>query len=165
MGLIYILICAPTYKSKCAYLCLEELQRQFTHAVGERATTAKTESLSPFCRNMMTVLCKKYNNLENVDKLSDIARKVDNVKAVMQDNIDISLQNCVKLESIERQAEELQLQANVFKKDANKLKNKMRCKEIRLKIIIGVIVLAVLGGIIGFIVYKTKNNSSSPAPA
>lgn len=156
MGLIYILICAPTYKGKCAYLCLEELQKQFTHMVGERAMTAKTESLSAHCRNMMSVLCKKYNNLENVDKLSDIARKVDNVKAVMQDNIDVSLQNCVKLENIERQAEELQLQANVFKKNANELKNKMRCKEIRLKIIMAVLILAVIGAIVGIIVWQSK---------
>lgn len=166
LGLIYILICVPSYKAKCAYLCLDELQRQFMHSVGEKATTAKTEQYSSHCRNMMTILCKKYNDLEKVDKMAAVAKKVENVKIVMQDNVDAALQNCVKLENIERQAEELQMQAGVFKKNANELKNKIRCKEIRLKLIIATCVLAVLGAIIGIIAYmvdkdKKANSSTS----
>ena len=126
MGMIYILICAQSYKAKCAYVCLEELQRQFIHSVGERAVTAKPDSLSGHCRSLFTVLTDKFNDLAKVDKLGDIARKVDRVKDVMQDNIDVSLANCVKLESIERQAEELQVQAGVFKSRSTELKQKMR---------------------------------------
>ena len=84
----------------------------------------------------MQVLCKKYNDLATVDKLAAVAKKVENVKVVMQDNVDIALQNCVKLENIEKQAEELQQQAGVFKKNANELKNKMRCKEICLNCVL-----------------------------
>jgi hypothetical protein len=41
-----------------------------------------------------------------VDKLASVARKVDTVKLVMQENVDAALQNCVKLESIEKAAGE-----------------------------------------------------------
>ena len=39
-----------------------------------------------------------------MDKLAAVAKKVDSVKLVMQENVDIALQNCVKLESIEKAA-------------------------------------------------------------
>jgi hypothetical protein len=161
MGLIYILITTQKYKDKCAYQCLEEWQRSFTQQWGNIATTAKSESLTSRCNNVMSVMMQKFNNLENADKLSHITRKVEAVKAVMQDNIDVSLKNCVKLENIERQAEDLQMQCHVFKKGAGDLKNKMRCKEIRMKIIIGFIVLAVIGGIVGVVAWQSKKNTSS----
>jgi hypothetical protein len=165
MGLIYILICATNYKSKTAYLCLEELQRNFVHACGEKATTAKFDQLSSHCRSMMSVLCKKFNDISKVDKLADISRKVDNVKAVMQDNIDVSLQNCVKLESIHRQAEDLQMQAGVFKKSAGDLKNKMRCEQIKGRLWLAFFVLLLIGGIVGLIMWQTGGKSDpSQAP-
>ena len=74
--------------------------------VGQKACTAESEQYSSLCRNLMQVLCKKYNDLATVDKLAAVAKK-ENVK-VMQDNVDVALQNCVKLENIEKQAEELQ---------------------------------------------------------
>ena len=92
-----------------------------------------------------------------VDKLAAVSKKVDSVKLVMQENVDIALQNCVKLESIERAAEELQQQAGVFKRNANELKKKMWWKNIKMKLIIAAIVLTILGIIVAVIVVMTKN--------
>ncbi len=52
----------------------------------------------------MNALAVKYDDIAKVDKLASVSRKVDSVKLVMQQNIDVALQNCVKLESIEKQA-------------------------------------------------------------
>ena len=80
----------------------------------------------------------------------------------MQDNVNVALQNCVKLESIESVAEELQQQAGVFKRSANDLRKKMWWKNMRMKLIIGVLILAVLGIIIGVAVsYSQQNNNNS----
>jgi vesicle-associated membrane protein 4 len=76
----------------------------------------------------------------------------------MQDNIDVALRNCVKLESIEAQAEELQQQAGVFKKSAHELKNKMWWKNMKMWLIIAFIVLVILGIIIGVAVAYSKKN-------
>jgi hypothetical protein len=56
------------------------------------------------CNTLLSKLCKKYDNLNEVDKLASVALKVDSIKLVMQDNVDMALQNCVKLESIEKAA-------------------------------------------------------------
>lgn len=96
-----------------------------------------------------------------MDKLAAVSRKVESVKLVMQDNVNVALQNCVKLESIEEVAEELQQQAGVFKRSANDLRKKMWWKNMRMKLIIGFLILAVLGIIIGVAVAYSKQNNSS----
>ena len=137
-------------------MCLEELQRTFIAKAGDKAATAKDRSLDRSCSSLLLKICQKYDNLAEVDKLAAVAKKVDSVKLVMQENVDIALQNCVKLESIEKAAEELQQQAGVFKRNANELKKKMWWKNMKMKLIIAAIVIIILGIIIGVIVLMTK---------
>jgi hypothetical protein len=66
--------------------------------------SAKDRSLDKYCAEFMQRICQKYDNVAEVDKLAAVARKVDTVKIVMQENVDAALQNCVKLESIEMAA-------------------------------------------------------------
>jgi len=77
---------------------------QFVSKVGDKASTAKDRSLDKQCSGLLQKICQKYDNLAEVDKLASVARKVDTVKLVMQENVDAALQNCVKLESIEKAA-------------------------------------------------------------
>lgn len=104
---------------------------QFAVAAGDKATTARERSLEKVGAPILQKLCKKYDNLAEVDKLASVSKKVESVKLVMQQNVDLALQNCVKLESIEKAAEELQQQAGVFKRNANDLKKKMWWKNIK----------------------------------
>ncbi len=131
MGLIYILICKLDYPQRVAHACLEELQRSFSSKFGDKATTAKERSLDKSANSIFQTICQKYDNLAQVDKIAAVTRKVESVKLVMQENVDLALQNCVKLESIEKAAEELQQQAGVFKRNANELKKKMWWKNIK----------------------------------
>jgi len=50
---------------------------------------------------------------------------VEAVKVVMQDSIEMALQNCVALESIDQKADELQSQAGMFKTRAKNLRRQM----------------------------------------
>ncbi len=74
--------------------------------MGDKARTAKDRSLDSTCRTLLQKICQKYDNLNEVDKLASVSQKVDSIKLVMQDNVDMALQNCVKLESIEKAAGE-----------------------------------------------------------
>lgn len=95
MSLIYILICQHNYPQRCAHACLQELQRSFRSKAGDKATTAKDRQLDKACLNLFQVLCKKYNNLAEVDKLAAVAKKVETVKLVMQ----VSLEEFLSLPS------------------------------------------------------------------
>lgn len=156
MGLIYILICQASYPQRCAHMGLEELQRTFTAKVGDKAITAKDRALDKTASSLLLKICQKYDNLAEVDKLAAVSKKVDTVKLVMQENVDMALQNCVKLESIEKAAEDLQQQAGVFKRNANELKNKMWWKNMKMRLIIAAVVLVILGIIIAIAVVMSK---------
>jgi len=162
IGLIYLAIVQANYPTRVAHALLEDLRVQFTSKVdGHKATTAKDRVFDRSCTAAFDKLCRKFDNLDEVDKLSALTKKVDTVKLTMQENIEVALQNCVKLESIEAQAEELQQQAGVFKKSAAELKNKMWWKNMKMWLIIGFIILAVIGIIIGIIVAETRSTSNS----
>lgn len=165
-GLIYILICKLSYPPRCAQACLEELQRSFITKAEGKATTAKDRQLDKVCANLLQKICQKYDNVAEVDKLASVAKKVDTVKLVMQENVDLALKNCVKLESIERSAEDLQQQAGIFKRNANELKKKMWWKNVKLWLIIGTIIIIILAIIIGVAVsYSKKTAAASPTTA
>ena len=152
------MICKSNYPQRVAHAALEELQRQFMAKAGDKASTAKEKALDKQCGSILLRICEKYDNLAEVDKLASVSRKVDTVKLVMQENVDLALQNCVKLESIEKAADDLQQQAGVFKRSAHDLKKKMWWKNIKMYLIIGFIVLAIIGCIAGVIAYMVEQN-------
>jgi propanediol dehydratase small subunit len=53
----------------------------------------------------------------------------------MQQNIELSLQNAVKLEDIRDRAENLSNQASVFKKKGKELKNNMQWRNIKVNVV------------------------------
>lgn len=158
---IYILICKLSYPQRCAHSCLEELQRTFVAKAGDKAKISKERALDKTCSSLLSKICQKYDNLADVDKLASVTLKVESVKLVMQENVDLALQNCVKLESIEKAAEELQQQAGVFKRSAGELKNRMWWKNIKMKLILGGIILAIVGIIVGVIAYYAKQGNDA----
>lgn len=142
--LVYVLICNTKYPLRCAHACLEELQRTFQEKAGDRAATAKERSLDRPCSSFMQALCAKYNDVQQVDKLAGLAHKVNSVKLVMQENVDAALQNCVKLDHIERQAEELHQAAGIFNDSSRRLRNKLWWKNMKMNLIIGGSVLVII---------------------
>ena len=108
---------------------------------------------------MLQKLCAKYDNLADIDKVAAVSRKVESVKLVMQENVSMALRNVVKLESIQQAAEELQQQAGIFQKQSKDLKNKMWWKNMKMKLIIAFIVLAIIGIIVGVAVAYAKQNN------
>jgi hypothetical protein len=68
---------------------------------GPEAANAKEKTYNKTCASLFNSICKKYDNLTEVDKLAAVQKKIQNVQLVMQENVSLALENCVKLESIE----------------------------------------------------------------
>ncbi len=92
------------------------------------------------------------------NKLNEVKYKVNIVKDVMHDNINLALENTTKLENIEVQSEELQQVAGIFKRNATNLRKKMWWKNFKMKAAIFFIFASILSIIIGIGVYIDKNN-------
>lgn len=156
-GLIYILIAALNYPQRQSLQLLDELKVNFSEKCDHlKALNSKERALDDVCKSMLVSLCRKYDNLVQIDKIADLSAKVDSVKLVMQENIDIALQNCVKIESLEEAAEQLSAQAGAFSRNATALKRKVCWKTMQFKIIAVVLCLFLLGLIIGLSYYFYK---------
>jgi hypothetical protein len=156
-GLFYVVVVASNYPRRVAVQFLEDLQQQFNTKAGAKAMSARENGLTSSTKTLVSKLCAKYDHVQEIDALSAVQAKVDDVKLVMQENVDQALANCVKLENIETRAEELQQQAGVFKKNAKDLRKKMWWKNCKTKLVlvfifviictaIGLIATASLGG-------------------
>mmetsp|Transcript_20169 Transcript_20169/g.61237 ORF Transcript_20169/g.61237 Transcript_20169/m.61237 type:complete len:126 (-) Transcript_20169:91-468(-) len=100
--------------------------------------------LTRMMSSTLAKLCAKYDNLEELDQLTALNVKVNNVKLTMQDNVRQALEGTHKIEALEKSAEELQAQAGVFKKQAHDLRKHMWWKNCKMKIIIFLVILAIL---------------------
>ena len=72
--------------------------------MGDKATSARDRALDKTCAALLMKICQKFDNLQEVDKLAAVAKKIETVKLVMPKNVDLALQDCVRVESIERAA-------------------------------------------------------------
>jgi len=102
-------------------------------------------------------MCKKYDDLSKVDKTSALIGKVDEVKVQMQDNISAMLKNTEQAESLAERSDQLNEQASVFKKKSTDLRKQMRCKNLKMTIILTVLVAGVLTIILVPLIMKARN--------
>lgn len=100
-------------------------------------------------QNLLSKLISQYGE----NKLGQVSNKVKAVKGIMEDNIEKAMSNVESLEDIETKAEGLETQAEVFNKQAVKVKKHFRCQNMKLNaaIAVGVIILIIIlfGGIFG----------------
>lgn len=163
INLVYILICTKEYPRRCADLCLHELQSVFRATAGRKCLTCKDDGLSGYCNSHINKICEKYDDIERVDALARTNSKVENLKLVMQQNIDVSLQNTAKIEDLQSRACDLSIQANVFKKKGNQLKNDLMWQNIKTRVYLGLLILLVVGsiaGIVYFVFMRSKETKS-----
>jgi hypothetical protein len=137
---------------------LTELHKDFLGRFGGEAATAKEGALSKRAKNLMTTTCKKYEDSSTIDKAQVVLNKVDGVKAQMQDNIAGMLKNTEKAESLAEQSDQLNEQASVFKKSSEDLKKRMKCKNLKMTLLLGGLVVGILIVIIFSLVVKNKNS-------
>jgi hypothetical protein len=144
------------YPNRIIYNCLKELEINFSN---QKQQNSPNNYLF-LNKNFLQIYKKiydKYENLESIDNITKISKKIDNVKDIMHENITKSLENVEKLEEIELKSSELQISAGLFRKSAKELKSKMWWKNIKIKLIIGSVIMVILGIIIAICVVMSKN--------
>ena len=167
-AIVYVIATVETYPARVALQCLNETARMFTARVQESWRTCREGGLQDPSDKLLKAMCEKYDNLAEMDKLSSTLAKVDAVKLQMQDNIQQALENCLKLEKISKDAEDLQASAGLFRSQAKNLKDVMWWKNLKMKLMIACIVITILLVIILVICFqagvfnkKSDSNSSS----
>lgn len=108
-GRVYIAITSKAYPSRLVYPTsngktrgllgdlVDEIQQKFS----DLSLTCKTMGLQKQCKQSLTNLLKKYNDLKAMDKLTQVQGKVDEVKGVVRESVDKALQNTDKVDALD----------------------------------------------------------------
>jgi len=155
-GLCLAVVTGLHYPSRVATQMLVEMYAEMPSDTKQQAISATASSLNRKAKPLLTKLCRKYSDVNQVDKAAALVGKVEEVKSHMQDNIASMLQNIERTESISSQADQLNEQASVFKKKSNDLRKHMRCKNLKLTIILVALVVGILLVILVPVISKAR---------
>lgn len=153
--IIFCVITNLNYPTRLIYECIKELEIQFVAKYNLVKNYKELQFNSDFT-NICKKLYDKYNNPESIDNLIKVNNKINLVKDIMHENISQSLENIVKMETIEIKSEELVQSAGIFKNSARELKNKMWWKNFKIKLIVFSIIAIILTIIISVSVVSLK---------
>lgn len=135
---------------------LSELHPPYSSQFSLQAKSATTNALSKKSKSLLKEQCKKYDDASKVDKASALNSKVEGVKVQMQDNIAAMLQNTEQAETLAERSNQLNEQANVFQKKSKDLRKQMRCKNIKMTIILVTLVVGILVIVLVPLIMKAK---------
>ncbi|TPX59688.1 hypothetical protein PhCBS80983_g02261 [Powellomyces hirtus] len=96
-------------------------------------------------------------------KTNQVQNQVDEVVGIMQDNINKVMQRGEHLDTLQNKTDDLQNSSLQFKRGANRVRKQMWWKDMKMKLILGAVIAAILIIIIVTVVSQTKG-SSEPAP-
>ena len=149
---IFIAIAAGEYPARLAFQLIEQFRQSFVSRVGSKFANCGENGLNKECMRLMKDLAARFDDRTKLDKVSDVAQRVDDVKIVMHDNIQSVLANTEKMEAVEEKTVHLNEQAKVFRNTGRNLQRKMWWKNFKLNLTIGlcgVLVLIILLAILG----------------
>jgi len=135
---------------------LDEMKTAF-YENNDAASVKLAKTSGPVNKNSQTFLnnlLKKYG----ANKLAEVQQRVEEVKNVMRDNVDKTLENVEKLEDLEQKSETIENSARQFEKGSSGLKSSMRCRYIKMTIIVGLLIAAILAVIIVPIALRAKGS-------
>lgn len=134
----------PMYPERTAWQLVDEFTTKMQQLHGDAVASAPAESLSRNSKVAMKDLMTKYDNPTSLDKTAEVRQKVDQVQGIMQDNVKKILDTHTNLEGLEEKTDGMSRQANQFLKQSVDLRRQMQIRNLKLKIILGVLMLAII---------------------
>lgn len=135
----------PNFSEKVAWQLTEEFMKETQALHGDTLMTAPAESLSRASKKGMKDLMARFDAPGGpTDKTMEVRQKVEQVQGIMQDNVKKMLDNQTNVESLEEKSDGMSKQANQFLKQSVDLRRQMQLRNLKLKIVLGIIVTAVI---------------------
>jgi vesicle-associated membrane protein 7 len=139
----YLCMCDETNKRRIPFAFLEDIKNRFKATYGERAHTAIAFAMNEdFGRSLQKQM--DFYNSPSADNFATVNSKLDDVKNVMVQNIEMVLERGEKLELLVDKTDKLQHQAFKFEKSSKKLKNAMFWKRVKLYLLLFFVVALII---------------------
>ena len=147
-GLLYLCMCddPDSQKRRVPFAFLEDVKRRFLAAYGDVAQTAIAFAMNLEFSRVLQQQMELFNGpMGDRQQFSAVHQKLDDVKNVMVQNIEMVLERGEKLELLVDKTDRLNTTAFNFEKSSRKLKEAMFWKKVKLYM------LAI--GLLGFVVF------------
>lgn len=144
-GIAYTCVTYLTNKHYLPFVFLETAKKNFLE-VPSLLTRAVTASENEFDRDFCPVLAKvvyAYNTGQG-DRLSQIRTQVEDVKQIMLDNVEKVIERGERLDDLLLKTEDLESHSIRFHQGARDVRVKMKCKNIKMWLVIGGLLTVVL---------------------
>jgi len=131
-GITFLCVTNKEHKSRVCFAFLKQVEQEFEPSEGTSYRSQLEEHM------------KTYSDAANVDKVTRVQNKIDEVKDVMLENIDHILERGEKLEDLAVKTNELDASAAQFQQSAHEVKKAMWWKNMKMWILLIVVVLVVI---------------------
>jgi Synaptobrevin/Regulated-SNARE-like domain len=149
-----VVITSKEYPQRNAFKLLGELRNQFEEEFSDEFNSARASGLNKKTKAMFKALADKYENAGGTDRIANVTLQVEEVKGVMQKNINAVLKNRDNLETLLESSSNMRNDASTFQRSAVRVKNKLWWQNVRLMIAIVVLLVALAAVIVVPLVAK-----------
>ncbi|KAJ3323595.1 Vesicle-associated membrane protein [Boothiomyces sp. JEL0866] len=144
--IVYLCLADSDFPRRQAFLLLQNVQESFVREIGDRSRTASAYGLTEFGNNLAHFM----HSHSSPDKLTSVKQEVDQVRDIMQQNIERVLERGERFENIASRTESLAQQSQAFRKRATTLRREMWWKNQKLIILSATSGIIVLYFLVGF---------------
>mmetsp|Transcript_13277 Transcript_13277/g.45936 ORF Transcript_13277/g.45936 Transcript_13277/m.45936 type:complete len:224 (-) Transcript_13277:652-1323(-) len=147
---VLAVVTSASYPRRSAFKLLAELREVVSAEVAEGAVDAMTKEneLRTLVSGGFREKCCQYDDLASVDKVTAVSAQVEDVKMQMEGNIGRMLENAENLSAVENKTEVLRAGAAQFSKRSEQVKRILWWRNVKVKMIVLLLVLCVLGYIL-----------------
>ncbi|KAJ4891487.1 putative vesicle-associated membrane protein 726 [Raphanus sativus] len=160
-GFTYCVVAVESAGRQITMAFLERVKEDFNKRYGGgKATTAKPNSLNKeFGSKLKGHMQYCVDHPEEINKLSKVKAQVTEVKGVMMENIEKVLDRGEKIELLVDKTENLRSQAQDFRTQGTKIRRKMWWENMKIKLIVlGIIIALILVIILSLNLDLQKNS-------
>ncbi|KAK2957234.1 putative Vesicle-associated membrane protein 7B [Blattamonas nauphoetae] len=139
---VYLCLTDKSFDARVAFMYLKEVEDRFIAQYGNSVFSASANTMRDF-NSQLDQLMRTYTT-KSVDRIARAKDDVDELRGVVEGNIDKLLARQDKLELLVDQTEELDNAAVRFNKGSKDLKKKMWWKNVWLWVVIVVVILLII---------------------
>ena len=140
-AITYLCMTDEQFSRSLAFAFLEDIQHRFRASYGDRGKTALALAMNAEFSHVLQRQMDYFSTNPNADKLKQATAQVDEVKAIMVNNIEQVIDRGDKIEALVDKTDSLYGNTVTFRHQATHLKRAMMWKNIKLTLIIAACVL------------------------
>jgi hypothetical protein len=156
-------MCAADFPRRQAFALLEDLAvRTQNPASAEAVAAARGEGeLGKALAAPLREALAQSHRAAPASAVATVTAKVEEVKVVMEGNINKVLENAENLASIENKSEVLRQEAHQFQKKSVSVRNALWWRNFKMKLVVAAVVLCVLGYILIPVIAKAARKKDA----